>query len=84
MPEILVCPTLPNQTTFESFFPGTVGPMFSFLSSFSEHEIFSGIRDAIRDNVTAGFEKYPHLEEEWDILYTIANLDPSAAAFYGL
>ena len=84
MPEVLICPTLPNQTAFESFFPGTVGPMFSFLGSLSEHPIFSGIRDVIRKNVSAGFERYPHLEEEWGKLYTTANLDPIMASFYGL
>ena len=83
MPELMFCPVSPNQTAFENFFPGTFGPMFAFLSSFSEHPIFSGIRDAIRKNISAAFEKYPHLEKDWNKLYTNANLDPVTAAFFG-
>ena len=84
MPEILVCPVLPNQTYFENFFPGTVGPMFVYLSGFSEHAIYEGVRNDIRRNISAAFEKYPHLEGMWSRLYNYSNLDDLTASFYGL
>ena len=83
-PQVLFCPTLPNQTVFDSFFQPSVSELFGFLASFSEHPIFAGIRNELRQNLTSALAKYPYLEQNWHQMFTSGNPDEATALFFGL
>ena len=82
-PNVLICPTMPNQTGIEQFFPPGLKSVFTFIINFAENPLFAGIRHELLNNSGDVYEKYSGLELQWRKLLEESDYDPTIHTLYG-
>ena len=83
MPSILVCPVLTNISAFEAFFPGNIGPLFTYLLFLSQHPMMETFRTSLSQNISEALQKFPNVEKQWSFVYNQLNFDENLARIYG-
>ena len=83
MPTVLVCPVLNNHSKIEEFFPGNIGPLFSYLLMLSQHPMMDTFRTMLSQNFSQAFKDFPNVEHHWSVLYNKQNIDENLARMFG-
>ena len=67
----------------ENLFPGGIGPLMSYLTQLSQHPMYEQFQTLLSQNISEAFQRFPNIENHWEVLFKKQNVDPNVASIYG-